>query len=532
MRNLMFKLFLVVLAITGAFLWVRSDASVGMHANSLGLDDSGSWLAANSQNSRAFDVLEAANVKLLRVRMPWNEVELSPGAYAWAYQTDTGYVDYEQLFKRLEKRGIRPVVVLGGGPVYLSHLYPQQPVSREALLENWNNFVRAAVERFGKDVDQWQVGDGLNDPQAWGKVLFPLAEDAQAAPDPQLYADMLTSAYRIIKSADARDSLILGDLALGGDCGQHALFFLQSLNDAGAWFAMDAVSLRLPTLQSAPEEAVLDSCGFSPASPSGSALSDPILAVSDFLAESGQKSLWLTNLAISPQASAARAAERATLAEVVEADYLARASAILLAHSGADKLFWSYQPQNTQPGLIGLQAFANLAQTLSAQNRAVNNPALDAGEFKVLRFRANGSLSILAWRAQGGDEAQALVIPNVGGYDLTAYSVDAESLKARNGIDLKIDAGGSTALMVSERPVLIHGRPNGLKESASQLVSDQTAQARLGLQSKWSSWVQAQKMRAADQVGSWVTKQQTSLLDILRNSFQQWLRKSLGLAVM
>jgi hypothetical protein len=45
-----------------------------------------------------------------------------------------------------------------------------------------------------------------------------------------------------------------------------------------------------------------------------------------------------------------------------------------------------------------------------------------------------------------------------------------------------------------------------------------------------TGWVEVQKDKAADQLSIWVAKQQASLLDMLRDSFQQWLRQSLGLA--
>ena len=95
---------------------------------------------------------------------------------------------------------------------------------------------------------------------------------------------------------------------------------------------------------------------------------------------------------------------------------------------------------------------------------------------------------------------------------------------------MNVDSGGSTALMVSERPVLISGRPESLQESLKLLVADNASQASQGLKAKANNWLQAQKNNAAEKLGSWVAEKQASLLDILRTSFQQWLRQSLGLA--
>ena len=528
MRKFLFKTLCLVLVIAALMIWFRSDATVLAGNTALGIDDTSRWLANNSQNSKAFDVLETMNTSMLRVELPWNEVEMSPGAFIWSYQTDSGYMDYDQLFQRLERRNIRPVVVLSGGPSYLSHLYPQQSVSRESLLENWQNYVRAAVQQFGSQVNYWQIGATINDAQSWGQVMFPGATDPEAELDIELYAEMLASAYNIIKSNNGADMVILGDMALGGDCANHPLFYLQSLSELDVWYAFDIVSLSLPSLEDAPDTAVVDNCGFSPIQSSGSQFADPILAINDFLEETGEKNLWVYNLSIDSDLASAKAAERVTLPEVVESDYLARASGLLLAYGDVDKVFWVYQPQNGQPSVLALQSYANLAHSLSAN--ASGEGLTGDQEFETLRFSSTGKLSILTWRVQGGDEALPLIIPDVGGYKLYAYSSDADSLKTSKGIQMNVDAGGNTILMVSERPVLLSGRPQDLKQSVTSMLSDSAEQAGQGLEAKANSWVQAQKSKAADKLGIWVEEQQASLMNILKDSLQQWLRQSLGLA--
>ncbi len=529
MRTFLFKTFCLLIAITAVFAWLQSGGNMLAGSSVLGMDDSGGWLASHSQDSKAFDLLESIETGMLRVELPWNEVELSPGAFVWSYQNESGYMDYDQLFARLEKRGIQPLVVLSGGPAFLSHLYPQQPVSSQSLLENWQNYVSAAVNQFGDQVDYWQLGGVINDPSYWGSLLFPAADaDPQADADLELYAQMLKSAYSIIKSASASDMVVLGELELGGDCAEHPLFYLQNLNEQEAWYAFDVAAVRLPALQAEPESAVVDECGFQAQQASGVAMADALQAINDFMDETGQKSLWVNNLSFSRDILTAKAAERMTLPEVVESDYLARASGLLLAYGGADKVFWNYQPQSGQPAVIALQCFANLSKTLSVN--ISSRAAAISPEFNILRFRSGGKLAIMAWRVQGGDEAQPLVIPEVEGYKLTAFSSDAESLKSSKGVKMSVDAGGSTALMVSERPVLISGRPGNLKLSLTAMLADSTQQVGQTLQARLTAWAQAQKVKAADQVGNWVARQQASLLDMLRDSFQQWLRQSLGLA--
>ena len=122
------------------------------------------------------------------------------------------------------------------------------------------------------------------------------------------------------------------------------------------------------------------------------------------------------------------------------------------------------------------------------------------------------------------------VVPGFEGYDPYAWSADTASLKNRDGIELPVDNGGSVALMLSERPVIISGKPSDLKGAVSLLLKDSAAQAGKGLKGKLTAFVQAQKAKAADKVSAWVEEQQQSLMDTLKDSFNQWFRKSLGLA--
>lgn len=528
MRKFILKTTVILLAAAALFVWFRSDASVLAGASALGMDDSSGWIAVNSQNPEVLDTLEAAQVSMLQIDLPWDTVELSPGVYVWSVKQDEEYTDFDLLFSRLAKHGVKPVVVLSGGPVYLSHLYPQQPVYRDQLLASWENYVRAAVQQFGDNVDYWQIGGVINDPVQWGLVTFPDADSPSAVPDPGLYGEMLEIAYSVIKSAQASDMVLLGELEFTGDCVFHPANYLQVLNDLDLWYAFDVVSLSLPELGSAPENAAVDSCGIMPIQLSGIPGADSLRATADFIEIAGDKPLWVHGLRFSNEMLANEAAARGTLLEVTASDYLARASGLYLSFGSADRIFWSFDPLNNTPGLIAMQTYANLSHTLGGRYEGSSLPS--STDAFALRFRGSGKLSLLTWYAQGGEEALPMVIGGVDGYDLHAFSADSASLKNKYGVDLPVDAGGSTALLVSERPVLISGHPSDIKQSVTQTVEDSAAQASAGLQAKLQNWLQAQKARAAASVGEWVTEQQASLLDSLRNSFQQWLQKSLGLA--
>jgi hypothetical protein len=529
MKKFLIKTLILLLAAGALFFWLRADASVLAGASALGMDDSSGWLALNSQDPAPFNLLESARSGFVRVELPFSEVSPAPGAYVWAYQGGSGYKDYNQLFEKLDRRGIQPVVVLSGGPAFANHLYPQQPVHRDELLDAWANYLRAAVQQFGSQVDHWQVGSLINDPASWGKVVFPGADSPVTAPDPALYADMLKIAYSVIKSGQSTDTVLLGGLALTGDCAFHPNAYLQALADADAWYAFDAISLELPMLNDLPETLQMDTCGYAPIQSSGIPLADAVRSVADFTDQQGAKPVWVHHLTFSADLLASKAAQRGSLPEVVESDYLTRATAILMAEGGADRVFWRYDPLSSKPGSLSLQSFSNLSQSLFGRFDKGGAIIADSA-LQVKRFRGSGRMTVVAWLPSAGDQFTPTAVPGFDGYSPYAWSADANSLKNRDGISLPVDNGGSVALMLSERPVIISGKPSDLKGAVALFVKDSASQASLGLKMKMTAFLQAQKANAADKLGAWVEEQQQSLMETLKDSFNQWLRKSLGLA--
>lgn len=530
MRKFLFKVLLLIMAAIVVMAWLRPDAAMPGSGGALGMDDSSGWLSANLQSPKPFDVLEAAQVRLVRISLPWQEIEPAPDGFAWSYQSEAGFKDYDQLLALLDRRGMQAVLVLEGGPAYGNHFYPQQPINSNELLARWENFVNAAVARYGRRVNYWQIGTDINEPQAWGQVLYPNAPEPLAPPDPQLYGEMLRRAHSIIKSSQPGDNIILGSLTLGGECSFSPLAYLNMLADLNLWYAFDTLSVSLPVLESAPEIAAPDACGLLPQEATGMPLTNSVRAVKDMIQQNGTKSLWVQGLAFDPSMLVDQAAERGVLPQVVESDYLTRASALLLSNGGAERVFLHYDPLNNMPGVLALQSIANLNHTLGKALTDNRNNILSTGTQQVLRFRSGSKLAILTWRSQQGDQPEASTLDDLQGYKLQAYSTDAPALKAKHGVALPIDAGGGTALMLSERPVLIIGQPADLKKAASLMATDLVRQTQQRLKAQFNSWLHAQKARAADKVGVWVEEQQKSLLDLLKDSFSQWLRRSLGLA--
>ncbi|MBP6086913.1 MAG: hypothetical protein KA449_01755 [Pelolinea sp.] len=529
MRKFLVKTFALLLIICGALFWLRSDAFVLADTAALGLDDETGWLPSHSQDPALMDMVESSHAGFIRVHLPFNEVSPAPGIFIWEYRSEQGYKNFDQLFDKLDSHGIQPIVVLSGGPIFANHLYPQQPVFRDELLDAWSNYLSAAVQQFGQQVDYWQIGAAINDPRNWGAVIFPSAEKPLAVPDTRLYADMLRIAYSIIKSAQITDTVLLGSLALGSECAFHPISYLQELKDNDAWYAFDIISIELPILNDSPEAAKVDVCGYLPAQSSGEPLADSFRALADFVHEAGDKPIWAHGLSFSYDALHTKSIERGTLVEVVESDYLVRATAILMAEGGVDRVSWRYDPASAAPSLIALQSFSNLSQLLSGSVES-SSLSLPDSYLQNMRFRGNGKLITIAWRTSGGDEFTAAVLPGFEGYSPYAWSADTSSLKNSAGFKLPLDNGGNVALMLSERPVIISGKPENLKGSITLFLKDSATLAKRSFKAKATGFFQAQKAKAAEQVSAWVEKNQKSLLDSLKGAFNQWLRETLGLA--
>jgi len=265
-----------------------------------------------------------------------------------------------------------------------------------------------------------------------------------------------------------------------------------------------------------------------PSTLSGIPIGDSVQAVAEQIDAIGKKPLWVGHLQFSGAFLDQEANSQGTIPEAVASDLLSRASGLLRAFGGVERVIWTLDPLDNTPGLLAMQTYANLANMIGGKYAGSGLP--ESTDAYALRFRGGGRVNILAWFTNGGAAANAMMISGMEGYDPVAYSADSDSLKQRDGIDLPVDDGGNIALMVSERPVLISGHPKDLKQTITQIVAESTAQASDGMKAKTGQWLQAQKAKAAVKVSDWAARQQASLLDNLRISLEKWLRKSLGLA--
>lgn len=451
----------------------------------------------------------------VRVVLDWSSIEVSPGIYNWSRRQDG--VSLEKIINELTRSDSAPVLVLSGGPVYLPHLAGQQAVDSNALLERWQAFVSAAVEKFGSQTEFWQIGSGINNPVNWAKVVYPGANSMVAAPDPVLYGKMLRSAAEILRKQDSGSRVLLGSLQFSEDCSATPLAYLQALAAGSDWGMFDAAVLDLPAFITSPEIGKNFACV---------AGSDALAEIGAFLKKYGAKPFWAADLRWERSALEQAAATRGTFAEIVEADYLVRQSA-LLALIGAEHVLW--QPAAGGFALPAQYAFSNLGNALGGA-RLISKNSVENEDNLILRFRRGGQTILLLWKTVGGDTPSPVILQDLLGMRANAFSADAPSLKTKSGAALEVDALGWSGLMLSERPVIVLAEHTDLKAGALAALEDKTKALGDSLKLAFNGWFETQKSKVASAVTDWAKEQQQSLLNMIKVRFEEWVKSSLGIA--
>ena len=83
------------------------------------------------------------------------------------------------------------------------------------------------------------------------------------------------------------------------------------------------------------------------------------------------------------------------------------------------------------------------------------------------RFITPPSSQIFIWRGSGSDEFIPYTIHDLKTNQSEAYALDADSLEKGDGIKLTIDENDDTAIMISERPILIKAYTTDLQKKVS-----------------------------------------------------------------
>ncbi len=175
------------------------------------------------------DRMQDAHITWIRQIFSWDEIEPQAGEFEW--EKWDGIIDTVNAYPNF-----RFVAVLVNTPSWART--PQAPDNPTAPTDDpayFANFARAFAERYGQEIDYYQIWDEPNLQDAWGGLN----------PRPAQYAAMLQGAYRAIHEVDVSATVIAAALAPTVETGPDNIsdiLYLRDLYAHGAKDYMDAVA--------------------------------------------------------------------------------------------------------------------------------------------------------------------------------------------------------------------------------------------------------------------------------------------------
>ncbi len=471
----------------------------------------------------AYQALEDMNIHWIREEIPWVEVEQFPGQFNWSYTNNGLYVDYDIMLALAERHNLQVVAVLSTGPAYLPHIYPDQPIDADELVQQWKSYVQAVVDRYGDRIDYWEIGNEMNNPYQWGKVMFPTVEGAVSTPSPFLYARMLTTASKIIKKNDRQDVVILGGLynSSASDCSTSPIGFLKEISNADAWNTFDIIALHPYWQNNPPETWMTRGPGFDSYTglcqmdkPLESNLVGEVRNVAEYAEMQGAKPIWITEIGWRDDWLAQMGRAKGIADEQIEGNLVLRSVIPLLTEPNVEKIFWNGDVEDpTNPGFMlspnARLILKNISRLLEAarplgqfQSSSDLGTPQELGLYEY-RFRKEGRNMIFTWAAIGGDQPYPITLSNVTGTKYRAYAASSDDLSLQNGMELKPDRKNSLTLYVSETPAILIEEKPAIFTSLKFRIEDGTSRLMSNLQKDSKDWIHSKLQQLSDRLLIW-----------------------------
>ncbi|MBI3286745.1 MAG: O-antigen ligase family protein [Chloroflexi bacterium] len=189
---------------------------------------------------RVLELIQAGGFRWIRQTFPWAQIEPRPGRYDWA--------TWDRIVQMHKASGSILIAVLDTSPAWAREsMDADNPHAPPRDFEDYFDFVRAFVARYGDQIDFYQVWDEPNIYPHWG----------ERSVDPRAYVDMLRSAATAIRQGDPSAVVLSAGLAPnieeGGPNMSDALF-LQEMYEAGARSYFDILAIQPYGFWSGPED--------------------------------------------------------------------------------------------------------------------------------------------------------------------------------------------------------------------------------------------------------------------------------------
>jgi O-antigen ligase len=173
---------------------------------------------------QALTTMEAAGIRWLRQRFPWDRIESQPGIFDWAA--------WDEVVEAIDRHGLAFVAVLDGSPEWAQReADDKNRFAPPAEARDFGAFAASLAARYGDRIDFYQIWDEPNIAPHWGAREI----------DPAAYARLLREGAIQIRTADPGAVILAAALAPNTEPGGENLsdlLFLEALYQLGAdeWF--------------------------------------------------------------------------------------------------------------------------------------------------------------------------------------------------------------------------------------------------------------------------------------------------------
>ncbi len=155
---------------------------------------------------RDYERMGDGGVGTLRFGLWWHLIEQQPGVYDWSYA--------DAIMAGAASAGVRPLPFVYGTPAWLADRPAEPPLAGAPARRAWQNFLRAAVGRYGRGGEFWR-GRSDRSPvaewQIWNEPNFAIYW--RPKPDAIAYAELLELADNAIESVDGGARVMLAGVA-------------------------------------------------------------------------------------------------------------------------------------------------------------------------------------------------------------------------------------------------------------------------------------------------------------------------------
>lgn len=180
-----------------------------------------------------------AGAGTLRINLAWGSVQSGPGApYDWSH--------YDPVVRAAAASGIHVLATVYSTPDWAASTAEVPPLT-DSDLHGFDDFVQAAVQRYGADGSFWRDHQDtpelpIEDWQLWNEPNSPLFWKPK--PDPAGYLRLLRSFSPTVRGADPGARILLGGLFPTPRNGLSLEDFLGGLYRGGGRGLFDAVALH------------------------------------------------------------------------------------------------------------------------------------------------------------------------------------------------------------------------------------------------------------------------------------------------